>query len=324
MAGEHVHAAGRSVGGADGVHARVGGLLGVSGNQRGHSSNDRNRAGGPHHGANPPAVRAHRPARGWAGEGVCQEAIATVRARLGRGGWPCTAVGAARPPGDDWLHGKPSVVAERPRNHRVEDARSGVASSAFRSRRDSPPSTVPPPSRADRQPAPSPLDRPATWPSRDRWPPPSPLAPAAPSSACRFDHPFLGGRLRASEQCLRSRRADPAPARLRGRESFASALLVGRVRRACLRSLALAVDDADASAGTFTHWLGWARDPGPRASPRARRHRPRGARTSARAATEGPDHRPATAATDTPYASTPSTPNPSCAETPAGEKSSAR
>jgi Raf kinase inhibitor-like YbhB/YbcL family protein len=28
-----------------------------------------------------------------------------------------------------------------------------------------------------------------------------------------------------------------------------------------LRSLALAVDDADAPAGTFTHWLGWALDP---------------------------------------------------------------
>jgi hypothetical protein len=45
--------------------------------------------------------------------------------------------------------------------------------------------------------------------------------------AWRFDHPFLRGGGLASEQRLRARRADPAPAQLRGGGSLASALLVG-------------------------------------------------------------------------------------------------
>src|ERR687896_310086 len=46
--------------------------------------------------------------------------------------------------------------------------------------------------------------------------------------AWRFDHPFLGAGLRASQQCLRSWRSGPGPARLRAGGSLASALLVGR------------------------------------------------------------------------------------------------
>jgi Phosphatidylethanolamine-binding protein len=46
--------------------------------------------------------------------------------------------------------------------------------------------------------------------------------------ARRFDHPFSGGGVRASEQRLRARRADPAPAQLRGGGSLASTRLVGR------------------------------------------------------------------------------------------------
>jgi hypothetical protein len=45
--------------------------------------------------------------------------------------------------------------------------------------------------------------------------------------ASRFDHPSVRGGLCASEQRVRSWRADRAPAQLRGRGSLASTLLVG-------------------------------------------------------------------------------------------------
>ena len=46
--------------------------------------------------------------------------------------------------------------------------------------------------------------------------------------AWRFDHPFLGGGVLASQQRVRARRGDPASAQLRGGGSLASALVVGR------------------------------------------------------------------------------------------------
>jgi hypothetical protein len=125
--------------------------------------------------------------------------------------------------------------------------------------------------------------------------------------AWRFDHPFSGGGLRAPERRLRSRRADPAPAQLRGGRSLASAVLVGCAGG---HSLARAGGRRPRRPGGDLHALArlGAQTRPTRRSARARAHRSRGATTSARAATAGPARRPATAATATPSASTRSTP----------------
>jgi phosphatidylethanolamine-binding protein (PEBP) family uncharacterized protein len=62
------------------------------------------------------------------------------------------------------------------------------------------------------------------------------------------------------------------------------------------RSFALVVDDPDAPAGTFTHWLAWALDPGAEGVGEGEAAPGEGATTSARAATGGPARRPATTA----------------------------
>jgi phosphatidylethanolamine-binding protein (PEBP) family uncharacterized protein len=89
------------------------------------------------------------------------------------------------------------------------------------------------------------------------------------------------------------------------------------------RALALVVDDPDAPAGTFAHWLGWALDPAAEGLGEGEAAPVEGATTSGPTATAGPARRPATAATATPSASTRSTPTPVWGPAPASASSSA-
>src|SRR6266516_5846918 len=63
------------------------------------------------------------------------------------------------------------------------------------------------------------------------------------------------GRVRAREQRLRERPADPESRQLRRRGRLAAVSLDERAQAG--RSLALVVDDPDAPSGVFTHWVAW-------------------------------------------------------------------
>jgi hypothetical protein len=90
------------------------------------------------------------------------------------------------------------------------------------------------------------------------------------------------------------------------------------------RSLALVVDDPDAPAGTFTHWLAWALDPGAKGLGDGEPAPVEGRNDFGTSGYRGPARRPATAATATPSGSTRSTPTPICPQAPASASSSAR
>jgi Raf kinase inhibitor-like YbhB/YbcL family protein len=102
----------------------------------------------------------------------------------------------------------------------------------------------------------------ATPGSGDHRPPPNVLAPTMATERGRGDSIILS---RVADFALQSSAFDhggPIPRRHSCEGEDRSPPLSWSGAPEGTRSLALVVDDPDAPAGTFTHWLGWALDPG--------------------------------------------------------------
>jgi hypothetical protein len=146
--------------------------------------------------------------------------------------------------------------------------------------------------------------RPDLWCPRRQRPPRHTLAPTMAAERGRGDSIILSLVADFALQSSAFDHGGPIPRRHNCEGEHLSPPLAwsGAPEGTC--SLALVVDDPDAPAATFTHWLAWALDPGATGLGEGRPPRSRGTTTSARTATAGPARHPATAATATASAST--------------------